>query len=161
MTPGERPEPEPEPEIITTEAVNAALATLALSDAGLETTPEEKAAAEVVLLKSRGAKPSARGSAGWRAGEYVLAGAVRTAGGLTYECTQPHLTQQDWTPGVTPALWRVAEAGGETQWQADVAYSAGDIRGYNGIDYSCVQAHTSQPGWEPPSAPALWAEAGH
>jgi len=27
---------------------------------------------------------------------------------------------------------------------------------YAGKNYQCLQAHTSQPGWEPPNAAALW-----
>lgn len=43
-------------------------------------------------------------------------------------------------------------------WAADTAYSL-DIRArYGGKLYKCVQAHTSQTGWEPPNVPALWTE---
>jgi chitinase len=36
------------------------------------------------------------------------------------------------------------------------AYRVGDLVTYNGVVYQCLQAHTSQPGWEPPYTPALW-----
>ena len=43
-------------------------------------------------------------------------------------------------------------------WAADTAYSL-DVRvRYDGKLYKCVQAHTSQIGWEPPNVPALWTE---
>ncbi len=42
-------------------------------------------------------------------------------------------------------------------WQPWTAYTAGTVVTYNGTDYRCVQSHTSQPGWEPPNVPALWA----
>lgn len=43
-------------------------------------------------------------------------------------------------------------------WAADTAYPL-DIRvRYGGKLYKCVQAHTSQTGWEPPNVPALWTE---
>ena len=43
-------------------------------------------------------------------------------------------------------------------WAADTAYEL-DIRiRYDGKLYKCVQAHTSQIGWEPPNVPALWTE---
>ncbi|GLW99645.1 hypothetical protein Misp02_37320 [Microtetraspora sp. NBRC 16547] len=45
-------------------------------------------------------------------------------------------------------------------WQAWTAYSVGARVTYNGVDYECIQAHTSQPGWEPPIVPALWKPAG-
>lgn len=43
-------------------------------------------------------------------------------------------------------------------WGADTGYAA-DIRvRYEDKLYRCVQAHTSQIGWEPPAVPALWTE---
>lgn len=39
----------------------------------------------------------------------------------------------------------------------DVAYSVGDIVGFDGVLYRCVQAHTSQADWTPDKVPALWA----
>ncbi|WP_067181853.1 fibronectin type III domain-containing protein [Microtetraspora niveoalba] len=45
-------------------------------------------------------------------------------------------------------------------WQAWTAYSVGARVTYNGVDYECIQAHTSLPGWEPSNVPALWKVAG-
>ena len=43
-------------------------------------------------------------------------------------------------------------------WAADTEYAA-DVRvRYENKLYRCVQAHTSQSGWEPPATPALWTE---
>lgn len=43
-------------------------------------------------------------------------------------------------------------------WAADTAYAA-DVRvRFEGKLYRCVQAHTSQTGWEPDKTPALWTE---
>lgn len=42
------------------------------------------------------------------------------------------------------------------EWEAGVSYSVGAIRRRNGALYRCVQAHTSQEGWEPEKVPALW-----
>ena len=43
-------------------------------------------------------------------------------------------------------------------WAAGIDYAA-DIRvRYEEKLYRCVQAHTSQSGWEPPAVPALWTE---
>ena len=43
-------------------------------------------------------------------------------------------------------------------WAAGIDYDA-DIRvRYEDRLYRCVQAHTSQIGWEPPTVPALWTE---
>jgi protocatechuate 3,4-dioxygenase beta subunit len=41
-------------------------------------------------------------------------------------------------------------------WKAGTAYRAGDRVTYGGRSYSCLQAHTAGPGWEPPNVPALW-----
>ena len=41
-------------------------------------------------------------------------------------------------------------------WEADTKYAAGYRRRYDGKVYKCLQAHTSQVGWEPLSVPALW-----
>lgn len=43
-------------------------------------------------------------------------------------------------------------------WQTDTAYAVGIRVRYGDKLYKCVQAHTSQTGWEPPNVPALWTE---
>ncbi|HZS76792.1 MAG TPA: carbohydrate-binding protein [Ktedonobacteraceae bacterium] len=44
-------------------------------------------------------------------------------------------------------------------WQPWTHYNVGDEVTYNGVVYTCIQAHTSEPGWEPPNVPALWKPA--
>lgn len=100
-------------------------------------------------------RPGGGGVLEWVAGEQVYVGTHRMYGGIEYECIQAHVTQADWTPPATPALWRVV-APPSTEWQPYVAYAVGAIVTYLGITYSCRQAHTSLPGWEPPATPALW-----
>ena len=46
------------------------------------------------------------------------------------------------------------------EWQPDTDYKLGDRRRYESPLYKCVQAHTSQEGWEPPNAPSLWSRIG-
>ena len=41
-------------------------------------------------------------------------------------------------------------------WEPGVDYAVGDQASYDGTIYKCIQAHTSQVGWEPPNVPALW-----
>ncbi|MCF6474381.1 chitinase [Nonomuraea sp. MG754425] len=43
-------------------------------------------------------------------------------------------------------------------WAPWTSYAIGAVVTYNGVDYVCLQAHTSQPGWEPPNVPALWKQ---
>lgn len=45
---------------------------------------------------------------------------------------------------------------GVSAWQANTAYSVGQLVTYSGKTYKCLQAHTSLPGWEPSNVPALW-----
>ena len=44
------------------------------------------------------------------------------------------------------------------EWAADMAYTVGYKVRRNGKLWRCLQAHTSQPGWEPDAAPSLWAK---
>ena len=55
------------------------------------------------------------------------------------------------TPTPTPTM-----SGSAQPWAPNVAYTVGDEVTYNGVTYKCLQSHTSQVGWEPPNAPALW-----
>jgi len=43
-------------------------------------------------------------------------------------------------------------------WTLDRAYESGQRVRYGDKLYKCVQAHTSQEGWEPDVTPALWTE---
>lgn len=91
----------------------------------------------------------------WIAGEQVDVGTLRMYNGVQYECIQAHVTQSDWTPDATPALWsEVVEPSDE--WQAGVSYSVGDIVTYEGHTYECRQSHTSISTWYPSAVPALW-----
>ncbi|MEU6715564.1 glycosyl hydrolase family 18 protein [Nonomuraea sp. NPDC046802] len=45
-------------------------------------------------------------------------------------------------------------------WAPWTAYATGARVTYNGVEYECIQGHTSQPGWEPPNVPALWKPTG-
>lgn len=41
-------------------------------------------------------------------------------------------------------------------WEVGAKYVVGDRRRHDGKVYKCLQAHTSQVDWEPPTVPALW-----
>jgi 3D (Asp-Asp-Asp) domain-containing protein len=42
-------------------------------------------------------------------------------------------------------------------WNGDfVAYNVGDTVSYDGQTYTCIQAHTSEPNWNPVDAASLW-----
>lgn len=61
------------------------------------------------------------------------------------------------TPSSTPTPTPTPTApSGVQPWAPNVAYTVGDLVTYDGVEYSCRQAHTSEVGWEPPNVPALW-----
>lgn len=43
-------------------------------------------------------------------------------------------------------------------WEVGVAYASGNRVQHGGKLWKCLQAHTSQAGWEPGVAPSLWVE---
>lgn len=91
----------------------------------------------------------------------VKAGDILIYNKQRYQVIQGHTTQNGWKPDSTPALFeKYTESSdnneGVSDWQAGVQYSVGDHVMYNGTEYSCLQAHTSQTGWEPSNVPALW-----
>lgn len=64
-----------------------------------------------------------------------------------------------WEPGAVGSelLWEnLTPPPTVPNWQAGVFYAVGVHVLYNGLEYSCRQAHTSQIGWEPPNVLALW-----
>src|SRR5689334_1703705 len=58
------------------------------------------------------------------------------------------------------AITLTALAADRGPWAPNVAYAVNDTVTYNGVVYKCIQAHTSQTGWEPPNVPALWGPVG-
>jgi hypothetical protein len=48
-------------------------------------------------------------------------------------------------------------ASGTPGWAPNIPYAVGTLVTYGGTTYSCLKAHTSQVGWEPPSVASLWA----
>lgn len=98
----------------------------------------------------------------WQPGIPVVVGDVYAFGAFLWKCVQPHTTQGDWSPDLAPALWRKVEVIAEIEtrvWTAGLAYIVGDVVAYPDAaseQYECIQAHTSQEGWNPPALPALW-----
>ena len=41
-------------------------------------------------------------------------------------------------------------------WHANIAVQVGDVFTYKGSLWRCIQAHTTQGGWQPDKTPALW-----
>ena len=99
----------------------------------------------------------------WQPNIAVQIGDVYSFGGCLWRCIQAHTTQGDWSPDLTPALWHKVEIALTSVpriWDTAVEYAVDDTVWYpdaQGTEYKCLQAHTSQAGWEPPNVPALWA----
>lgn len=60
-------------------------------------------------------------------------------------------------PSEIPALFEVHRANTDNMdWIAGEAVIRGDERIYNIKTYICIQSHTTQADWTPPTTPALW-----
>ena len=92
----------------------------------------------------------------WTPGVKVEPGDVLAWDGTLVEVIQAHTTQADWTPNKVPALFRVHRTPAMTEWQPGIAVTAGERFTYGGATWECVQAHTTQKGWEPDKVPSLW-----
>jgi hypothetical protein len=88
----------------------------------------------------------------WKAGLTVSVGDVYQWDGTLVECIQAHTTQEDWTPDVTPSLWKIhRSATDEPQpWVqpagAHDAYQIGDKVTHNGSTWESTAADNV---WEP------------
>lgn len=121
-------------------------------DAGLRFAVTSDAVSDEELLTMSAATMA------WKPGMSLIAGDMVMHEGSMFIAIQAHTTQTGWEPGTaTQALFRRVKQEGDTAWQPDTDYAAGEEVTYDGIAYTCVQAHTSQAGWEPPNVPALWA----
>lgn len=90
--------------------------------------------------------------------------------GLVYEATRDGVVH---SPAEDPDSWRQVTDEGEPAdddqpedpqepseaeaWAAGVSYAIGDKVTHGAQTYVCIQPHTSEEGWEPPAAPALWS----
>ena len=92
----------------------------------------------------------------WTPGAKVEPGDVLAWDGTLVEVIQGHTTQADWTPDKVPALFKVHRTPEMTEWVAGITVAAGERFTFGGATWECVQAHTTQKGWEPDKVPALW-----
>lgn len=79
-----------------------------------------------------------------------------THGSFTWESL---IDNNVWEPGApgTEALWlNLTPPPPTAAWTFPKAYAVGDEVTYQGATYRCLQAHTSQAGWNPVAVPALW-----
>jgi hypothetical protein len=99
----------------------------------------------------------------WTAGEFIRSGEVRSFEGQNYRCRQPHVTQSDWSPPATPALWEFISAvntkTGYVDWiqptGAHDAYALGAKVAHKGTAWiSTIPANVYEPPtfWDPYTA---------
>ena len=92
----------------------------------------------------------------WMVGVTYAVGDRVQYNGTLYKCVQAHTSQSDWTPDVTPALWKIVSVDEYPEWVqptgAHDAYNTGDKVTYNGKRYVCKSdANVYAPdvyGWE-------------
>lgn len=88
----------------------------------------------------------------------IEAGKIYSYGGNLVICRQTH-ERTIYAPVDTPALFSVYRAGQDgvvLDWVANEPVMIGMHRIYNGVEYICIQLHTTQIDWAPPAVPALW-----
>lgn len=90
----------------------------------------------------------------WAEGKtYAIGDRVRY-GDLLYKCVQQHVSQADWTPDATPALWtEVAKPGEIPVWKqptgAQDAYNTGDRVHYPDADGPVYVSTVDNNVWAP------------
>lgn len=93
----------------------------------------------------------------WEADIDVAKDERRRDGDTLYKCIQPHHTQEDWPPHLTPALWTVVSLDEWPEWKqpagAADAYNKGDKVTFEGEHYiSTIDGNV----WSPKDYPAGW-----
>ncbi len=91
-------------------------------------------------------------------GHWVEKNKLYAYGDQVVRCRQGH-ERTIYSPEETPALFSfvpVDEGSGVPDWQVGVEYYVDDHVMYDGVEYNCLQAHTSQSDWTPDVTPSLW-----
>lgn len=95
----------------------------------------------------------------YKINEYLTYGENEVGDPQLYQVLMGHTSQADWTPDITPSLYKAVgiDPSGYPVWVqpvgAEDAYRIGDIVSYNGALYICVSDYNVYPpdvfGWEP------------
>lgn len=92
----------------------------------------------------------------WKAGTAYAVGDRTQYQSTLYKCIQAHTSQDDWTPDVTPALWKVVSVEAYPEWiqptGAHDAYDKDAKVSHNGKHWkNTIDANVYEPGvygWE-------------
>jgi hypothetical protein len=88
-------------------------------------------------------------------GEWVEGG-IWSSGAELVICRQAH-TRTFHDPSDIPALFSThRDEIGTLDWIENEQATVGMIRIFNGVEYTCSQAHQTQSDWSPPATPPLW-----
>lgn len=122
--------------------------------------PEQIRVLVTNLLEATGREMGAPWAAPSGAHDAFPAGWVVTHGGKTWESL---VAGNVWEPGdpndpQNYRWWRdLTAASDDGAWDGNGhTYAVGDRVTFEGAEYECRQAHTSQPDWTPAAVPALW-----
>ncbi len=64
------------------------------------------------------------------------------------------------TPPPTATPTATSNGSCYTPWSYPVNYAVGALVSYQGVNYQCIYAHTSNSAWTPPATPTLWESLG-
>lgn len=129
---------------------NKALRFMAAKSAGVEIDIpiEEQAALTATAVSGLQVSTVADGSE-WRPGIDAKLGQTVTFGINIYKCILPHVTQADWPPDLTPALWAKTVAEGViAEWEQRYGhnpYQPGDKVLFKGKTYKALATTTYSP----------------
>ena len=92
----------------------------------------------------------------WQTDTVYYRGDRRKHEGKLYRCEQDHISQADWTPDLTPALWTEISVEEWPEWKqptgAQDAYRIGDKVSHNSLHWICtIDYNVYEPGvagWE-------------
>lgn len=92
----------------------------------------------------------------WRAGINAVKDKIYRYGENIYKCIQPHTTQADWTPDITPALYNKITAAEWEKWEPNNFYAKGAKVTHNNKKWI---SNVDNNHWEPGAAGVYtWTE---
>jgi hypothetical protein len=96
----------------------------------------------------------------WTPSHAYAAGDRVLYNGQSYQALVAHTSQTGWEPANVPSLWAIPTPCGLSPWAPQTLYVVGSQVTFNNEVYTCIQAHESLVGWQPPVVPALWSDSG-
>jgi hypothetical protein len=95
-------------------------------------------------------------SYGYSLWEFEVYGSSASSTPTPSATTNPPTTNTTTATPTTSTVPPTTTQSGIPAWQPNTAYTVGQQVTYQSNNYQCLQSHTSQVGWEPSNAPALW-----